>query len=82
MKCVEGEEKNGFAGYSIRNKTDEKIDEGDVIPSEQLLNRIESTFKDTTDTIYIDAFFKLIDSDSDEAISYKDLIEMLSQLGL
>ena len=43
----------------------------------EFLNRIESTFKDTKDTIYIDAFFNLIDHDGDGVISYQDLVNMV-----
>lgn len=44
--------------------------------------RIEGTYKDTKDTIYIDAFFNLIDNDGDGCISYEDLTNMKSELGL
>ena len=56
---------NDFATYSIKNVNEEKKEEGDVISFDDFATRIETTFKDTKDNMYIDTFFKLIDTDQD-----------------
>ena len=53
MKTVPGEDKNAFASYCLRNKIEEKPEGEDVIPIGEAGERIESTYKDTKDTIYL-----------------------------
>lgn len=48
---------------------------------EELKSRIETTYCDTKDTMYIDTYFKLIDEDGDGFITYQDLEAHSHELG-
>ena len=80
MSLVEESQKNQFASYAIKNPEDEKGD--DVIEIQQLLGRIESSYKDSKDQMYLEKYFKLVDTDEDGVISYEDLKSHLDELGL
>jgi Ca2+-binding EF-hand superfamily protein len=82
MQLVEGQEKNGFAAYCGKNKEDENNNPEDIVTFDEFIGRIESTYKDTKDTIYTEAFFKLIDADGDGVISHADLESMNPELGV
>lgn len=81
MKLIEGHEKNLFATYAIRSREEDKSNPEDIVSFDQVLNRITATYKDTRDSMYIDAYFHLIDNDQDGFISYADLEQLSSEIG-
>jgi Ca2+-binding EF-hand superfamily protein len=74
-------EKNQFSIHSIRNKSDVPNDQSDRVSFGEMINRIESTLKDTKDSLYLEEYFKLIDADGDGFISHTDLESMTGELG-
>jgi Ca2+-binding EF-hand superfamily protein len=82
MALVEGHEKNAFAGYCVRSKSDEKAEDEDLASFEEMAERIDRTYKDVKDPIATNAFFRLIDNDGDGIISYEDLVSLKADLGI
>ena len=81
LKKVEGSEKNQFASYAIKSRNEDKENPEDITSFDEFQHRITSTFKDTKDSMYIDAYFNLIDNDGDGFISYSDLEELTHEVG-
>ena len=76
------QEENGFAGYSLKNNNDAgKKEEEEQLNFGQFVERIESTYKDTKDQIYLEHYFKLMDRDGDGVLSHEDLTSHIPELG-
>lgn len=74
-------EKNQFSIHAIRNKSDVPSEQSDRVSFGEMVSRIESTLKDTKDSLYLDEYFRLIDADGDGFISHADLESMTGELG-
>lgn len=81
MKQIEGDGGNQFIGYAIKSREEDKNNPEDIVSFNEVCSRIESTYRDSKDSMYIEAYFRLIDSDKDGFISYSDLQALTHELG-
>lgn len=67
--------------HAIANKLDESEDNaGDNASFGEVLGRLERTLKDPKDSMFIEAYFDLIDKNGDGYINYEELVKLSKEL--